>query len=129
MISDIHDPDQDEFVAFSSEDENGTETVSLSNPNNGDRISCKILCKSFRNLYTEQVIGPLTYISEASNTNGANVYVVPYSETYHSTRGNYLTSASAIWFRWDGIVDPIGIDYCEVMFTVRLKLKLKWLAQ
>ena len=116
FILDIHGPDQDDSAAFTSEDASGTETVTLSNPTNGDKISCKLLCKSFRNLYSERVIGPITYITEASNTDSANIYVVPYSKTYHGTRGNYLPSASIVWFRWDGIVDPIGIDFCEVMF-------------
>ena len=44
----------------------------------------------------------------------ANVHVIPYSETYYSVRENYLPTADKLWFRWDGIVDPVGIENCQV---------------
>ena len=96
----------------------GLKLISLTNISNGDEISCKLICKSYRDLYNEKTVGPLTYVTESANMENANVYVIPYSETYYSVRENYLPSADQLWFRWDGIVDPVGIENCQVNINI-----------
>ena len=68
-------------------------------------------------MYSEMTTGQLTYVTEPANTEKADIVILPYSESFHDNTGNVLSSADVVGFRWEGIVDHLGIESCEVRMS------------
>ena len=60
-------------------------------------------------MYSEMITGQLTFVTEPTNSENADIVILPYSESFHNTV-NVLPSTNGIGFQWERIVDSLGIE-------------------